>query len=238
MVSVVIADDEDLIRGGLHVMLAARGVTVLGEAGNGRDAIGAVREHRPDVVLMDLRMPVLGGIEATREICRLGLPARVLVLTTFDLDELVHEALRAGAAGFLLKTATPDRVAEAVRAVAGGERSLAPELTERLITRYVHAPAPVDRPAALDSLTDRELEVFRLIAYGRSNDEIGAGLLISDATVKTHLNRLFRKLGLASRVQAAILAYECDLIRPGDGGPDLQAGRQGPFRIRGHRPGS
>jgi DNA-binding NarL/FixJ family response regulator len=170
----------------------------------------------PDVVLMDIRMPVLDGIAATRELSKTGLASRVLVLTTYDLDRYVYDALRAGAAGFLLKAVEPDRLVAAIETVAAGESLLAPSLTRRLIEHYVRGPAPiVGPPAVLASLTEREREVFMLIARGLSNEEIAANLVVSEATVKTHINRILAKLGLRTRVQLVVLAYESGAIRPG-----------------------
>jgi DNA-binding NarL/FixJ family response regulator len=216
MTRVVIADDQDLIRSGLRLVLETRGVEVVGEAADGRQAVDAVSRTMPDVVLMDIRMPVLDGIAATRELSRTGLATRVLVLTTYDLDRYVYDALQAGAAGFLLKAVEPDRLVAAIETVAAGESLLAPTLTRRLIEQYVRGPAPiVGPPAVLVSLTDREREVFMLIARGLSNEEIAANLVVSEATVKTHINRILAKLGLRTRVQLVVLAYESGAIRPG-----------------------
>lgn len=217
MTSVVIADDQDLVRSGLRALLETRGIEVLAEAEDGRVAVEAARRHRPDVLVMDIRMPVLDGIAATREITAAGLPARVLILTTYDLDEYVYEALRAGASGFLLKASPPDRLADAVRVVADGETLLAPSLTRRLIEEHVRRPPPISGvPDALRELTERELEVLGLIARGLSNDDIAARLVVSLATVKTHVNRVLTKLALRGRTQAVVLAYETGLVRPGD----------------------
>jgi DNA-binding NarL/FixJ family response regulator len=214
--TVVVADDQELVRSGLELVLAARGCEVLGSAGDGREAVEQARRLRPDVVLMDIRMPVLDGIAATREITTAGLETRVLVLTTYDLDAYVYEALRAGAAGFLLKATPPDRLAEGVRTVAAGEALLAPSLTRRLIEEHVHQPPPVPGlPHELQGLTERELEVFDLIARGLANDEIAARLVVSGATVKTHVNRVIAKLDGRSRPQLIVLAYECGRVRPG-----------------------
>jgi DNA-binding NarL/FixJ family response regulator len=217
MTSVVLADDQALVRGGFRLILEAQDdVEVLGEAENGAEAVARVRELRPDVVLMDVRMPELDGIQATRRIVAEGLPTRVLVLTTFDEDEIVYEALRAGAGGFLLKSAPPPRLVEAVRLVAAGEELLAPSVTRRLIEQYVrHPPVGARVPPELAELTEREREVLQLIADGLTNGEIAARLVVSEATVKTHVNHLFQKLGLRDRVQAVVLAYETGLVRPG-----------------------
>lgn len=215
---VVIADDQDLIRSGLEMVLTARGIDVVGSAPNGREAIRLVREVAPDVCLMDVRMPVLDGIAATRELTRTGSPTRVLILTTYDVDRYVYEALRAGAAGFLLKVTPPDRLVAGIQTVAAGESLLAPTITTRLIEEYVRRPPPPDGvPPQLAALTEREREVFTLIARGLSNSELGSRLVISEATVKTHINRILAKLGLAGRVQLVVLGYECGVVRPGDG---------------------
>ncbi|MHA6667707.1 response regulator [Homoserinimonas sp. A447] len=216
MTSVVIADDQELIRSGLALVLQTRGCEVVGQASDGREAVDVVRRTRPDVVLMDIRMPVLDGIAATRELTASGDTARVLVLTTYDLDRYVYGALEAGAAGFLLKATPPDRLVAGIETVAAGESLLAPSLTRRLIEEHVRRPAPVDGvPTTLSGLTERELEVFELIAQGLSNGEIAAALVVAEATVKTHLNRILAKLGLRSRVQVVVLAYESGLVRPG-----------------------
>jgi DNA-binding NarL/FixJ family response regulator len=214
--SVVIADDQDLVRSGLEMVLTARGCDVLGSVADGREAVRATRELAPDVVLMDIRMPVLDGIAATRAIVDEGLSSRVLVLTTYDVDSYVYDALGAGAAGFLLKATPPDRLVDGIHTVAAGEALLAPALTRRLIEEHVRGPAPHDGvPRQLSALTERELEVLTLIARGQSNDEIARGLVVSPATVKTHVNRILAKLGLTTRVQAVVLAYETGLVRPG-----------------------
>ncbi len=216
MTRVVIADDQELVRSGLRLVLEARGCEVLAEAEDGRQAVEAVRRTAPDVVLMDIRMPVMDGIAATREITAGGMGARVLVLTTYDLDSYVYGALKAGAAGFLLKATPPDRLVQGIETVAAGESLLAPTLTRRLIEQHVSGPQPVEGvPPELDALTEREREVFVLIARGRSNDEIAAELVVSEATVKTHVNRILAKLGLRTRVQLVVLAYESGTIRPG-----------------------
>jgi DNA-binding NarL/FixJ family response regulator len=215
MATVVLADDQEMIRVGLKVMLQARGVDVVGEAANGREAIAQVRRHRPDVVLMDVRMPVLDGIAATAAIITEALPTRVLVVTTYDLDELVYRALRAGAAGFLLKSLPGDRIAHGVELVAAGESLLSPSVTRRLIEQYVRQPLPGDHAPLLNRLTDREREVLRLIAQGLSNAEIADLLVVSLPTVKTHVNRTFTKLNLQTRAQAVVCAYEYGLVVPG-----------------------
>jgi DNA-binding NarL/FixJ family response regulator len=217
MTTVLVADDQELVRSGLELLLSGRGIDVVGTAGNGREAVDLTLRHRPDVVLMDIRMPVLDGIAATRELVARGCPSRVLVLTTYDVDRYVYDALSAGAAGFLLKATPPDRLVEGVRTVAAGEALLAPALTRRLIEEHVRRPPPHGGvPPRLAGLTERELEVLRLIAGGLSNDEIAAALVVSGATVKTHVNRVIAKLGGPSRAQLVVLAYETGLVRPGD----------------------
>jgi len=213
--SVVLADDEVLVRDGLATLLAARGVDVLAVAENGRQAIEATREHRPDVLVMDIRMPLMDGISATRSLAESGDKTPVLILTTYDVDQYVYAALKAGAAGFTLKTSPIDRLVEAISVVAAGEALLAPVLTRRLIAEYVGGPPPAQlRDSPLRALTDREREVLILIARGRSNDEIGQDLTGSQATVKTHVNRILAKLAVSSRAQAIVLAYETGLVRP------------------------
>ncbi|HEY0902535.1 MAG TPA: response regulator transcription factor [Marmoricola sp.] len=218
MTSVVVVDDQDLVRSGLEMVLAARGVDVLASAADGQEGVAAVARHRPDVVLMDIRMPVLDGIAATRQITASGSATKVLILTTYDIDSYVYGALKAGAAGFLLKATPPDRLIAGIETVAAGEALLAPSLTKRLIEEHVRRPEPSGgEPTELTDLTDREREVFGLIARGLSNDEICSALVISEATVKTHVNRILAKLGLSSRVQLVVLGYETGLVQPGDG---------------------
>ncbi len=214
--TVLIADDQDLVRSGLELVVAARGCDVLGTVADGRQAVQAAMELRPDVVLMDIRMPVMDGIAATQAIVSAGLHSRVLVLTTYDVDAYVYEALRAGAAGFLLKATPPDRLVAGIHTVAAGESLLSPILTRRLIEEHVRGPAPHDGvPPRLAALTVRETEVLRRIARGLSNDEIANELVVSPATVKTHINRILAKLALTTRVQAVVLAYETGLVKPG-----------------------
>jgi DNA-binding NarL/FixJ family response regulator len=216
MTTVVIADDQELVRSGLQLVLEARGCEVIGTAGDGRSAVEVVRRTRPDVVLMDIRMPVMDGIAATRELTRAGVESRVLVLTTYDLDRYVYEALKAGAAGFLLKATPPDRLVAGIETVAAGEALLAPALTRRLIEEHLRRPPPSDGvPEVFATLTDRERQVLVLMARGSSNDEIAEELVVAPATVKTHVNRVLAKLGVASRVQAVVLAYESGLVTPG-----------------------
>lgn len=215
---VVVADDQALLRGGMRAMLeAADDIVVVGEAGDGAEAVEIALRTHPDVVMMDVRMPVLDGIDATRRLLAAGSRARVLVVTTFDLDEYVLRALRAGASGFLLKTAPPERLADAVRAVARGESLLDPVVTQRLIERHL-AAAVVDpeTQSRLDELTEREAHVLRLLARGVSNAELGRELFITEGTAKTHVTRLLAKLGVRSRVQAVVLAYETGFVRPGE----------------------
>jgi DNA-binding NarL/FixJ family response regulator len=217
MIKVLIADDHALARGGLRGIFAADPeFEVVGEAGDGVEAVEQTRELRPDVVVMDIRMPRLDGIEATRRIQAQPAAPRVLVLTTFDLDEYVYEALRAGASGFMLKDAPPNQLREAVRTVANGDTLLAPAVTRRLVERFVQRPAP--GPAEekrIAQLTERELEVLKLIGTGFSNGEIAAKLFLSEATVKTHFTRILSKLGLRDRVQAVVFCYENGLVEPG-----------------------
>jgi DNA-binding NarL/FixJ family response regulator len=218
MTSVLIADDQALVRVGLRKILDAEpDTTVAGEAEDGQQAIAEARRLRPDVVLMDIRMPVLDGIEATRRIVAAGPGTRVLVLTTFGLDTYVYDALRAGASGFMLKDAPPEEIAAAVRIVASGEALLAPAITRAVIEEFARqSPAPPSpQPQAVEELTPREREVFDLLARGRSNPEICEALVISEATAKTHVARILQKLGLRDRVQAVIYAYETGLVAPG-----------------------
>jgi DNA-binding NarL/FixJ family response regulator len=217
MIRAVVADDQAVVRGGLRLILeASDDIEVVGEAEDGAAAVELVRELRPDVVLMDIRMPVMDGIEATRRLATAGLDARVLVLTTYGLDEYVYEALKAGAAGFLIKTDSPERLVEAVRVVAAGEALLAPEVTRRLIDRFLAGVRPGGSPPPeLEELTSRETEVLKLMARGFSNAEIAETLFVSDGTVKTHVSRILGKLGLRDRVQAVVFAYECSLVEPG-----------------------
>jgi DNA-binding NarL/FixJ family response regulator len=216
-IRVLIADDQALVRSGFRMILEARDdLVVVGEAENGARAIELARELEPDVVLMDVRMPVLDGVEATRRLLEAGSEARVIILTTFDLDEYVFEALRAGASGFLLKDVQPAQLVEAIRVVASGEALLAPSITRRLLDRFAASlDAGRATPPELDSLTPRELEILRLIAGGLTNAEIASELFVSETTVKTHVSSVLRKLQLRDRVQAVVLAYEAGLVRPG-----------------------
>ncbi len=217
MITVLVADDQALVRGGLRMIIDAQDdLEVVGEVADGREALAALRELRPDVVLMDVRMPVLDGIAATRAVVAEQLPTRVLVLTTFDHDEIVYDAMKAGASGFLLKTAPPGQLIEGDRTVAAGDALLGPTITRRLVESYVSRPRPGEAaPPQLEELTEREREVLVLIARGLSNGEIAERLFISETTVKTHINHVFQKLDLSGRVQAVVLAYECGLVQPG-----------------------
>jgi DNA-binding NarL/FixJ family response regulator len=220
VIRVLIVDDHALLRSGLRTMLGVQpDMEVVGEAEDGGQAVEEALRLRPDVVVMDIRMARLDGIEATRRLRAHPRAPAVLILTTFDLDEHVYQALRAGAGGFMLKDAPPGQLAEGVRTVARGEALLAPAVTRRLVERFVRSPpAATARAERFGELTERELEVLVLIARGRSNAEIAGELHLSEATVKTHVTRLLAKLGLRDRVQAVVLAYESGLVAPGDAG--------------------
>ena len=215
-IRVLIADDQSLVRAGFRLVLENHDdIEVVGEASNGEEAVHSAGCLKPDVVLMDIRMPALDGITATREITS-RYPAKVLVLTTYDLDEYVYDALQAGASGFLLKDTPPAQLADGIRAVAGGEALLAPTVTRRLIEEFARfGPARRARPAELDALTPRELDVLRLLARGLSNAEIAETLVLGDTTIKTHVAHVLGKLGVRDRVQAVVLAYESGLVVPG-----------------------
>jgi DNA-binding NarL/FixJ family response regulator len=217
VIRVLIADDQTLVRAGFRMVVEARDdLSVVGEAADGAQAVALAAELHPDVVLMDVRMPVMDGIEATRRITALEGHPRILILTTFDLDQYVYDALRAGAAGFLLKDAPPTELAAAIRAVAAGDSLLAPSVTRRLIERFVSLPAPRRAdPGALADLSGREAEVLRLVARGLSNQQIAEQLVVSPATVKSHVARLLMKLDLHDRTQAVVLAYETGFVTPG-----------------------
>ncbi|GAD85807.1 response regulator [Nocardia asteroides] len=216
-ISVLVVDDQELMRMGLKMVLGAHpDIEVVGEAGNGDEAVRRTAQLRPDVVLMDVRMPVVDGVTATGRIVAAGDGVRVLVMTTFDLDEHALGALRAGASGFLLKDTPPEDLVSAIRSVAAGDAVVSPKVTKRLLDRLVaEDPAGLRDPGVLDVLTAREREVLEQIAAGRSNAEIAAALFLSEATVKTHVGRVLTKLGLRDRVQAVVLAYETGLVRPG-----------------------
>ena len=215
-VRVLIADDQALVRGGFRMILEAKDdMEVVGEAGDGAEAVALVEEVQPDVVLMDVRMPGVDGIEATRRIAGCGSSARIVILTTYDVDEYVLAALRAGASGFLLKDVRPPELTEAIRIVARGDALLAPGVTRRLLDRFAGVlPDDAARPADLDELTDREVEVLRFVALALSNAEIASRLVLTEATVKTHVSSVLRKLGLRDRVQAVVFAYDVGLVRP------------------------
>jgi DNA-binding NarL/FixJ family response regulator len=217
-VRVLIADDQALVRAGFRMILdAEEDLEVVGEAPDGLSAVDAARRLKPDVVLMDIRMPELDGIEATRRVLALDgeEPVRVLMLTTFDLNEYVYEALRAGASGFLLKDVPPEQLADGIRVVSRGDALLAPSITRRLIHEFARAAPASGPPPGFSELTAREVEVFKLVARGLSNAEIAAELVVSETTVKTHVARLLMKLGLRDRVQAVVLAYESGIAVPG-----------------------
>jgi DNA-binding NarL/FixJ family response regulator len=215
-VRVLIADDQALVRGGFRMILEAKeDMEVVGEAGDGAEAVALVDELQPDVVLMDVRMPGVDGIEATRRIAASDSSARIVILTTYDVDEYVFAALRAGASGFLLKDVRPPELTEAIRIVARGDALLAPGVTRRLLDRFAGVlPDDAARPADLDELTDREVEVLRFVALALSNAEIASRLVLTEATVKTHVSSVLRKLGLRDRVQAVVFAYDVGLVRP------------------------
>ncbi|MFF4776714.1 response regulator [Microtetraspora fusca] len=216
-IRVLVADDQGMVRTGFTAFLSAQqDIDVVGEAADGEEAVRRVAELSPDVVLMDVRMPVLDGLQATRRILSAGgHPPKVLILTTFDLDDYVYEALRAGASGFLLKDASAAQLAEAVRVVAAGEALLAPSVTRRLISEFARL-GPRRPRATLDGVTEREAEVLTLVAHGLSNQEIAERLVLSEQTVKTHVGRVLAKLGLRDRAQAIVHAYETGLVRPGE----------------------
>jgi DNA-binding NarL/FixJ family response regulator len=230
---VVIADDQALVRGGFGMILAAASIDVVGDAADGDAAVAAVRRMRPDIVLMDIRMPGMDGLEATRRILATaptttgGDPTRVIILTTFDLDEYVYAALTAGASGFLLKDVTPDHLVHALRLVRAGDALLAPTITRRLIARFAQAEDARTLPHGdLATLTAREREVLVEIATGQSNQEIAASMCLAEATVKTHVARILAKLHLRDRVQAVVLAYETGLVQPGRCPPGAPPGHR------------
>jgi DNA-binding NarL/FixJ family response regulator len=218
MIRVLIADDQELVRAGFRMILDVQNdIEVVGEAGDGAAAVQAARTLDPDVVLMDVRMPDTDGIEATRRLSQAGVRARVLMLTTFDADEYVYDAMKAGASGFMLKNAPPARLVDAVRATAAGEAELSPAIVRRMVDEFVARPRPgATRPAKLEELTDRELDVLKLLARGLSNSEIANMLFLGEATVRTHVSRILTKLQLRDRTQAVVIAYESGLVQPGE----------------------
>jgi DNA-binding NarL/FixJ family response regulator len=227
VISVLIVDDQDLVREGLRMLLEAEpDMSVAGEAGDGSQALAQARRLDPDVILMDVRMPEMNGIEATTRLVQAGSRARILMLTTFNVDEYVYHALKAGANGFLLKDASREQLTGAVRAAAAGDTLLAPAITRRLIEDFCHGPAP---GAAVSTtagrLSERELGVVRLVAQGLSNIEIAGKLYLSEATVKSHIARILAKLGLRDRVQVAVFAYENGIVRPGRSAPSPRHGK-------------
>jgi DNA-binding NarL/FixJ family response regulator len=211
-IRVLVADDQSMVRAGFRMLLSSeQDIEVVAEASNGLEAVDKAARFRPTVVLMDIRMPELDGLQATRRILAADDTARILILTTFDLDEYVYEALRVGASGFVLKDDPPEQLLDAIRIVAGGDALLSPTITKRVIKQFARIPRPAP-PRELEDLTERELDVFRLIARGLSNAEIGQELYISDTTVKTHITHILQKLNLRDRVQAVVLAYETGLF--------------------------
>jgi DNA-binding NarL/FixJ family response regulator len=219
VIRVLLADDQTLVRAGFRAILEMQDdIDVVGEAGDGAEAVERARELKPDVVLMDIRMPGLDGIEAARRLLANGTEApRVLMLTTFDLNEYLYEAMKAGASGFLLKDAPRDQLVSAIRTIASGDALIAPSLLRRLVEDFVRRPAPGSRtPTELSDLTERELEVLKLVARGLSNGEIATTLFLSEATVRTHVRHILSKLNLRDRVQAVVLAYESGLVRTGE----------------------
>jgi DNA-binding NarL/FixJ family response regulator len=216
-IGVLVVDDQSMVRAGFRMLLAGEeDIDVVAEASNGREAVEKAARFKPAVVLMDIRMPELDGLQATREILAANPEARILILTTFDLDEYIYEALRAGASGFVLKDDPPERLIAAIRTVAAGDALLSPSITHRVISQFARRRRPAP-PKELAELTSREMEVFRLIARGLSNAEIGEELFITDTTVKTHVTHVLQKLNLRDRVQAVVLAYQSGIV---DGGPD------------------
>jgi DNA-binding NarL/FixJ family response regulator len=216
-ITVLLADDQEMVRTGFRLILEAEDdIEVVGEAADGEQAIAALRRHQPDVVLMDIQMPKLDGIAATGRIAQdAGIRSRVVILTTFEQDDYVFEALRAGASGFMLKNAPPEQLVQAVRTVAAGDALLAPAVTRRVIRDYAQRAAPRRADARLEELTEREVEVLRLLATGKSNAELAAHLFVGEGTIKTHVSHVLSKLGLRDRVQAVVFAYESGLVEPG-----------------------
>jgi DNA-binding NarL/FixJ family response regulator len=221
VIDVVLVDDQVLLRTGIRTILETEdGVRVVGEAADGAEGVDAVRRLTPDVVLMDVQMPVMDGIEATRRLVGEGAAARIVILTTFEHDELIVSALRAGASGFLVKNAPPEQLVDAVRTVAAGDGLLGPSVTRRLLERFAASGVVTRRDDLLADLTERELEVLTEVAHGRANGEVAARLHLGEATVKTHLSRVLSKLGLRDRGQAVVFAYEVGLVTPGSGALD------------------
>ena len=217
-ISVLLADDQAMVRAGFHMLLEAEpDIQVVGEAEDGAVAVSAVRSLKPDVVLMDIQMPVMDGLEATRHIVagQRQVPTRVLILTTFERDEYIFESLRSGASGFILKNAPPEDLINAIRVVAEGNALLAPSVTRRIIAEFVKKPVPKTYEEETKRLTEREIEVLRLVAKGKTNEEIAGELVIGEATVKTHVSNVLTKLVLRDRVQAVVFAYESGLVQPG-----------------------
>jgi DNA-binding NarL/FixJ family response regulator len=213
-IRVLVADDQSMVRAGFRMLLAGEeDIEVVAEASNGLEAVDKTARFHPSVVLMDIRMPELDGLQATRRILAADNAARILILTTFDLDEYVYEALRAGASGFVLKDDSPEQLIAAIRTVAAGDGLLSPTITKRVIQKFARLPRPT-APKELDELSDRELDVFRLLARGLSNGEIGQELYISETTVKTHVTHILQKLNLRDRVQAVVLAYQTGVFEP------------------------
>jgi DNA-binding NarL/FixJ family response regulator len=227
VIRVAIADDQALVRGGFRLILDARpDIEVIGEAEDGEQAVDLVQKLAPDVLLLDVRMPNLDGIEATRQIVGAASPTRIIILTTFDLDDYVHDAIRAGASAFLLKDVRPADLVDAIRLVSAGNALLAPTALTRLLERFSSPPHPREPDAALlQALTERELEILRLVAEGLSNAEIAARLVVSEATVKTHVSNLLRKLAVRDRVQAVITAYDTGLVQPRQPSSEIRSDR-------------
>ncbi len=218
MIRILLVDDQQLVRSGFRMMLDAESdVVVVGEASDGTEAVRAVKLDPPDLVLMDVQMPGMDGLEATKQITALDDPPRVLILTTFERDDYVFTALRNGASGFILKNAPPEQLLDAVRTVAAGEALLAPSVTRRIVEEFARRPAAPAAAAEVSDLTERELDVLRLLARGRSNAEIAEELFVGEATVKTHVSNVFMKLGIRDRVQAVVFAYENGVVAPGEG---------------------
>lgn len=216
MIRVILADDQDMVRAGLRLILSAEpDIEVVAEAGDGHTAVAAAKRLTPDVVLMDIRMPRLDGISATRQVLDSAADVRVIVLTTFDADDYVYDSLRAGASGFLLKSAPPEDLVRAIRVTADGGGLIDPAVTRRVVGEFARSTSPATPPASYRTLTEREQELLQIVAQGKSNGEIATELFLSEATVKTHVTRILAKLGLRDRVQVVVFAYEHGLVRPG-----------------------